>query len=118
MSGSSEFIMMAASHETEEPATQNGELTEQQFDQLVEKLIYAATADGILPQDALAALANALGTLSAFAARREGLSFDEVLSASQDSVATFARIAEAIMKANPDFDPCKPEREVFPLFTG
>ena len=97
---------MAASHETE-PNTQTGELTEQQFDQLVEKLIYAATADGILPQDALAALANALGTLSAFAARREGLSFDEVLSATQLSVATFARMAEAVMKSNPDFDPCK-----------
>ena len=108
MSEKSEFIMMAASHVTEEPATQTGELTEQQFDQVVEKLIYAATADGVLPQDALAALAKALGTLSAFAARREGLSFDEVLSASQGSVATFARIAEAIMKANPDFEPCKP----------
>ena len=107
----SEFIMMAASHEA-----QTGELTEQRFDQLVEKLIYAATADGILPQDALAALANALGTLSAFAGRREGLSFDEVLSASQDSVAGFARMAEAVMRSNPDFDPCK--RFSFGLSTG
>src|SRR6478672_3622176 len=98
---------MAASHETKEPDTQTGELTEQQFDQLVEKLIYAATADGILPQDALAALANALGTLSAFSARRDGLSFDEVLSATQVSVATFARMAEAVMKSHPDFDPRK-----------
>jgi len=41
-----------------------------------------AMADRILPQDALAALAKALGTLSVFAARREGLSVKEVFSAS------------------------------------
>ena len=100
--------MEAPSEAAQEPVGgENGELTEQQFNQLVEKLIFAATANSILPQDALAALANALGTLSAFAARREGLSVEEVLSGSQASVATFARIAEAIMKANPDFDPCK-----------
>jgi uncharacterized protein with NAD-binding domain and iron-sulfur cluster len=46
------------------------------------------------PQDALSALAKALGTLAAFAARREGLPVKEVLSASQDSVATFAMVAE------------------------
>jgi hypothetical protein len=97
----------APSEAAEEPAV---ELTEQQFDQLVEKLIYASTADGILPQDALAALANALGTLSAFAARREGLSVEEVLSGSQASVATFARLAEAFMKDNPAFDPCNESR--------
>jgi hypothetical protein len=108
VSKTSEFIMMAAPRETgQEPAPESGHLTEQQFDQLVEKLIYIATANGILPQDALAALAKALGTLSAFAARREGLPVEGVLRASQDSVATFARIAEAIMKSNPDFDPCK-----------
>jgi len=39
-------------------------------------------ADRILPQDALAALAKALGTLSVFAARREGLPVKEVFSAS------------------------------------
>jgi hypothetical protein len=104
VSESSEFIMMAA----QEPVVEDGDLTEQQFDQLVEKLIYVAMANGILPQDALAALANALGTLSAFAARRDGLSVEEVLSATQNSVATFARLAEAFMKGNPDFDPCKP----------
>ena len=102
--------MMPVFHETEEPATPGEELTEQEFDLLVEKLIYAATADDTLPQDALAALANALGTLSAFAARREGLSVEEVLSGSQASVATFARLAEAFMKNNPAFDPCTESR--------
>jgi hypothetical protein len=91
--------------EVQEPSNQTAELTEQQFDQLVEKLIYTATADGILPQDALGALANALGTLSAFAARREGLPHDEVLSATKQSVEMFARRAEAVMKSNSDFDP-------------
>jgi hypothetical protein len=91
--------------EVQEPANQTAELTQQQFDQLVEKLIYTATADGILPQDALGALANALGTLSAFAARREGLPHDEVLSATKQSVEMFARRAEAVMKSNSDFDP-------------
>jgi len=101
-----QVAMESPSEVAQEPAGGNGELSEQQFDQLVEKLIFTATADGILPQDGLAALANALGTLSAFAARREGLSFHEVLSGSQGSVAAFASIAEAIMKLNPDFDPC------------
>ena len=91
--------------EVQEPANQTAELTQQQFDELVEKLIYTATADGILPQDALGALANALGTLSAFAARREGLPHDEVLSATKQSVEMFARRAEAVMKSNSDFDP-------------
>ena len=108
MSETSKFIMMAVPREAaQEPASESGHLTEQQFDQLAEKLIYTATANGILPQDALAALAKALGTLSAIAGRREGLSFDEVLSASQDSVATYAMVAEYFMKENPDFDPCK-----------
>jgi hypothetical protein len=104
VSENTELLTEAPREAAHEPAV---ELTEQQFDQLVEKLIYIATANGILPQDALAALANALGTLSAFAARRDGLPVEEVLSASQDSVATFARLAEVSMKGNPDFDPCK-----------
>jgi hypothetical protein len=91
--------------EVQEPANQTAELTQQQFDELVEKLIYTATADGILPQDALGALANALGTLSAFSARREGVSHDEVLTATKCTVEMFARRAEAVMKSNSDFDP-------------
>ena len=109
MSENTELLMEALRGAAQEPATKNGPLTEQQFDQLVEKLIYIAMANGILPQDALAALANALGTLSAFAARREGLPVKEVLSASQDSVATFAMLAESFMKDNPDFDPARGE---------
>ena len=96
---------MEVPDEVQERANQTAEMTEQEFDQLVEKLIYTATADGILPQDALGALANALGTLSAFAARREGLPHDEVLSATKQSVEMFARMAEAVMKSNADFDP-------------
>jgi hypothetical protein len=96
---------MEVPDEVQERANQTAEMTEQEFDQLVEKLIYTATADGILPQDALGALANALGTLSAFAARREGLPHDEVLSATKQSVEMFARRAEAVMKSNSDFDP-------------
>jgi len=96
---------MEVPDEVQERANQTAEMTEQEFDQLVEKLIYTATADGILPQDALGALANALGTLSAFAARREGVSHDEVLTATKCTVEMFARRAEAVMKSNSDFDP-------------
>jgi hypothetical protein len=96
---------MEVPDEVQERANQTAEMTEQEFDQLVEKLIYTATADGILPQDALGALANALGTLSAFAARREGLSHDEVLTATKCTVEMFARRAEAVMKSNSGFDP-------------
>jgi hypothetical protein len=102
-----ELLREAVRDAAQDTANQTAELNEQQFDQLVEKLIYTATADGILPQDALAALANALGTLSAFAARREGLSHDEVLSATKCSVATFARMAEAAMRSDPDFNPIR-----------
>jgi hypothetical protein len=108
VSENTELLMEAPQDVAQEPASRTAELTEQQFDQLVEKLIYTATADGILPQDALGALANALGTLSAFAARREGLPHDEVLSATKQSVEMFARRAEAVMKSNSDFDPRRP----------
>jgi len=97
--------MEALRDAAQEPSNHTAELTEQQFDQLVEKLIYTATADGILPQDALGALANALGTLAAFAARREGLPHDEVLNATKCTVESFAARAEAVMKLNAGFDP-------------
>jgi len=101
-------LLVEALHEAaQESATPGEPLTEQQFDQLAEKLILIAMANRILPQDALAALAKALGTLSAFAARREGLPLKEVLSASQDSVATFAMVAESFMKDNADLDPAQ-----------
>jgi len=102
-----ELLMEALRDAAQEPSNQTAELTEQQFDQLVEKLIYTATADGILPQDALGALANALGTLSAFAARREGLPHDEVLNATKCTVESFAARAEAVMKLNAGFDPSR-----------
>jgi hypothetical protein len=105
VSENTELLMEAPQDVAQEPASRTAELTEQQFDQLVEKLIYIATADGILPQDALAALAKALGTLSAFSARREGLVYDEVLTAAKCSVETFAGLAEAVMKSNADFEP-------------
>jgi hypothetical protein len=108
VSENTELLLESLRVALQEPATKNGPITEQEFDQLVEKLIFTAMANGILPQDALAALANALGTLSAFAARREGLSVKEVLSASRDSVTTFAMLAEGSMKDNPDFDPYQP----------
>jgi hypothetical protein len=75
-----------------------GYLSEKRFNQLTEKLIFVATAEGILPPDALAALAKALGTLSTFTARREGRPLEEVLVASQDTVACFAFAAEEYMK--------------------
>jgi hypothetical protein len=85
-----------------------GYLSERSFNQLTEQLIHVATAGGILPSDALAALAKALGTLSAFAARREGHNLQEVLTASQNTVTSFARAAENYMRENsdsPDLNP-------------
>jgi hypothetical protein len=83
-------------------------LSDRQFDQLTEKLLYTATAHGRIASDALAALAKALGTLSTFTARREGLSVEAVLRASQETVATFAMAAEIYMNENPEADPSKP----------
>jgi hypothetical protein len=89
-------------------AIDSGHLSEREFNQLTEKLIYVATADDMLPSDALAALARALGTLCTFTARREGCSLEEVLSVSQDTAATFAKAAEIYMNENPNADPSKP----------
>jgi len=105
VSENTELLLESLREVTQEPANENKPLTDQKFDQLVEKLISIAMANGILPQDALAALAKALGTLSAFSARREGLPHDEVLSATKCSVEAYANMAEAVMKSNPDFDP-------------
>jgi hypothetical protein len=83
---------------------ESGYLSERGFNQLTENLIYAATAGGVLPSDALAALAKALGTLAAFTARREGRSFEEVLGASQSTVMSFARAAENCMNEDPKIE--------------
>ena len=105
MSENADLLVEALHEAAQESATPGEPLTEQQFDQLAEKLILIAMANRILPQDALAALAKELGTLSAFSARREGLPHDEVLSATKCSVEAFANMAQAVMKSNPDFDP-------------
>jgi hypothetical protein len=80
-------------------------LDDAEFTSLVERLIYAATENGTLPVDALAALAKALGTLLAFTARREGMSGRELLAASQNAVADYTTSALAYMRQNPDVDP-------------
>ena len=89
------------------PEDESGYLTETQFNHLTQELICVATASNILPADALAALAKALGILSAFTARREGRNVEEILRASQDTVASFATAAESQMKQSPDAESCK-----------
>jgi hypothetical protein len=108
VSEDTELVVEAPCEAAQEPANENGNLSEKQFNQLTEKLIFTATANGVLPSDALAALAKALGTLSAFTARREGLNVEEVLAASQESVANFAAAAEIYMKENAEVDPYRP----------
>jgi len=85
--------------------TESGHRSERQFDQVVERLIYVATADNMLPSDALAVLAKALGTLLAFTARREGLAEEEVLKPCQNAVADYAMAAAIYMRENTDVDP-------------
>ena len=48
VSENTELMMEAAREAAQEPAAEHGPLTEQQFDQLAEKLIYIAMANGIL----------------------------------------------------------------------
>ena len=83
----------------------NEPLSDLQFARLTQELICDATANGTLPCDALAALAKALGTLLAFAARREGLDEGEVLLASQNALADYAMAASTYMRENADADP-------------
>jgi hypothetical protein len=75
---------------------------ERQFDQVVERLIYVATANNMLPSDAFAALAKALGTLVAFTARREGHNKDALLRAVQDTVSDYMTAAGIYMNKNSD----------------
>jgi hypothetical protein len=86
-------------------------LSEAQFAQLTEQLIYGATANGTLPSDALAALAKALGVLLAFAARRDGLDEEVVLRASQNAVADYATAATIYMSENAGTTPAMSREE-------
>ena len=85
--------------------TESGHRSSRQFDQVVERLIYVGTADNMLPSDALAALAKALGTLLAFTARRDGLAEEEVLKATQNAIAEYAMAATIYMRENTDVEP-------------
>jgi hypothetical protein len=85
--------------------TESGRRSERQFDQVVERLIYVGTADNMLPSDALAALAKALGTLLAFTVRREGLAEEEILKATQNAVAEYSMAATIYMRENTDVEP-------------
>ncbi|MBR0693457.1 hypothetical protein [Bradyrhizobium lablabi] len=89
--------------------TNSGHRDERQLDQVVETLIYVATADSMLPSEALAALTKALGTLLAFTARRQGLAEEEVLTACQNAVADYAMAAAIYMRETSDADPAVSE---------
>jgi hypothetical protein len=76
-----------------------------EFDELTERLIYAATSNHVLPADALSALAKALGTLCAFSARRHACPLGDILKATQDAAADSALAAEDYMRQNQDVNP-------------
>jgi hypothetical protein len=82
-------------------------LSEQEFGELVQRIINLAVKNGRLPEDALAATSKALGTLAAFTARRNGRSMKELIEFAQTSVGEFARGADAFMDANPQTDPAR-----------
>jgi hypothetical protein len=84
-----------------------GDLTEEAFTELVQRIIRIAIANGTLSHDALAAVAKALGTLSAFTARREGRSIEELVAGVQEAVSGFAMSAGTFMLQNPGADPAK-----------
>jgi hypothetical protein len=94
---------------TSAKGAESGHRSERQFDQVVERLIYVATADNMIPLDTLAALAKALGTLLAFTARREGLLEHEVLKACQNAVADYATSAAIYMRETASVDPAVSE---------
>lgn len=92
-----------------EPKVRHDQLDEIAFDQLTCELIDMATPRRTSPCDALAALAKALGTLLAFAARREKFAEEKVLRLSQDAVADYARAAAIYMRENANTDPARSE---------
>jgi len=68
------------------------ELSGDHFSDLANRIIKMATLRTI-PNDAITATAKALGVLVALTARREGVSYDELLRFSQDAIGDFARDA-------------------------
>jgi hypothetical protein len=75
------------------------ELTEQQFNELTNRIVRAATLKTI-PNDAICAMAKALGVLISFSARRDGASVEKLVEFSQGAVAQFSQEAVAFMDRN------------------
>jgi hypothetical protein len=66
------------------------ELSEAALIDHTSRILDAATADGTLPTDAIAATAKALAALIVVTSQTEGASFDELLKTTLISVASFA----------------------------
>lgn len=62
--------------------------------------IIEAASSGATPNDAICATAKALGTLTAFTARRESADFDTLVQFVQNAVAEYARNSEQFMQDN------------------
>lgn len=80
------------------PRPEAKELSQEGFDDLVSRIIDAATIN-IWASDAITATAKALGTMISFAARRDKRSPDELVKVSQDAIVQFTN--DAMTKALP-----------------
>jgi len=81
------------------------DLTSEEFNEHTNRIISAATADGILPNDVICCTAKALGVLIAFTARRERKDRGKLLKFCQKAVGDFANEAEQFMTQNPQGNP-------------
>ena len=66
-------------------------LTSDEFNDHAMRIVNTATADGILATDGISATCKALGVLVAVAAKREGVSFEDLLKFAVEAVSDFAK---------------------------
>jgi hypothetical protein len=74
-------------------------LTEQEFKDRTIRIINTAVASNTPVNDALTATAKALGVMIAVTARRDGVSYDELLKCAQEAVGSFAEEARRFPNA-------------------
>jgi hypothetical protein len=74
------------------------ELTEEEFGELTNRIVNAATKNDVPVADSLAATAKALGAIICILAERSNVSVDQLIQFAQEAVATYTREAMAFRR--------------------
>jgi hypothetical protein len=93
---------MAEIHATNGAVGPQRELGREQFNDLISRVIQTAS-DGTTVNDAICAMAMALGALISVTAERDGVSRDELLKFCLESVASCAALTDAAPPGEPEY---------------